>query len=475
MKNLILLIAAAVLAALMPSCIEDDFTTSANDTLAFSTDTLSLDTVFTGEATATKRFLVYNRHKKQLNISHISVGETSQGAEFYINVDGRTGTEFSNVEVRGEDSIFILVKARVDETEENLPFDIWGNLNFTTNGVTQTVKLHAAGQNAVKVSDLRITQDTELSSVKPYRVMDSLVVESGATLRIPAGTTLYFHDKSKLLVRGSLIVDGEQENPVRFYADRLDKVAGSIPFQLMSGQWDGVRFEKDSYDNEIAYLEMQGSASGITVDSCGVTDRRTLHLFNSVLHNSSSSVLRVAHARVDAEGCEFSDAADGVVDLTGGRYSMNNCTFANYYLFSAISSPILTLNYLMPKDAIDGLPLMEADFNNCVVYGNAGDISVGDLSGSSVHLRNCLLKSSGADDDNFINCVWGGDPKFYTVREDYIFDYRLRNESDAIGRGDAALCPAAAMTDRYGNNRLASGTLDLGAYVWIESKEEDTK
>ena len=90
-----------------------------------------------------------------------------------------------------------------------------------------------------------------------------------------------------------------------------------------------------------------------------------------------------------------------------------------------------------------------------------------------MYLRNCLLRSKGNDDDNFINCVWGGDPKFYTVRKDYIFDYRLKNESDAIGKGDMMLCPDAARFDMLGNDRFASGSLDLGAYVWIEQKEEE--
>ena len=134
---------------------------------------------------------------------------------------------------------------------------------------------------------------------------------------------------------------------------------------------------------------------------------------------------------------------------------------------------MLTLNYVLPKDKSYDNPLMDAEFNNCVVYGNASDISEGDLKGSAVYLRNCLLRSKGNDDDNFINCVWGGDPKFYTVRKDYIFDYRLKNESDATGKGDMTLCPDAARFDMLGNDRFASGSLDLGAYVWIEQKEEE--
>ena len=129
----------------------------------------------------------------------------------------------------------------------------------------------------------------------------------------------------------------------------------------------------------------------------------------------------------------------------------------------------------MPDDKIYLNPLMEADFNNCVVYGNSSDISHGDLLGSKVRLRNCLLRSRGEDDANFINCVWGEDPLYYTVREDYIFDYRLRNESPAIGKGSIGLMPESARYDFYGNDRKSATGLDLGAYVWIEKKEEEKK
>ncbi|MCI6856852.1 MAG: hypothetical protein MR865_05430 [Bacteroidales bacterium] len=472
MRNLIIICISMLLVG-VSSCIEDDFATGSSDLPEFSVDTLSFDTVFTGEVTATKRFLVYNRHKKQLNIERISFAGAPEGAKFYMNVDGRSGEEFSNVEVRGEDSIYVFVEARVDVNSSTTPFDVFDYLRFVTNGVEQTVVVRAAGQNANTVRNLHITENTTLSDPRPYRVMDSLVVEEGATLTIPAGKTIYFHDKALLKIRGTLIADGTTGSDVVLRGDRLDKVAGSIPFDLMSGQWGGVVIERGSFDNTLRHVYMQGSSMGVVVDSCGVTDRRKLYLYNSVLHNSSGSLLTAAHSWIDADGCEFSDCRYGVVDLTGGRYTFNNCTFANYYLFDAIMSPILTLWYVLPADKTYDNPLMQAEFNNCIVYGNCSDINEGDLTGSDVTLHNCLLRAEGTNDANFIDCLWGKDPCFYTVREDYYFDYRLRNESEAIGVGSAERVPQAARTDYYGNERLQERGVDIGAYVWIEQKEEE--
>ena len=71
MKHLVLifLLLAALSGGLLTSCIEDDFSSSPNDVLTFSTDTVRFDTVFTDIGTSTRIFKVYNRSKKSLNIS----------------------------------------------------------------------------------------------------------------------------------------------------------------------------------------------------------------------------------------------------------------------------------------------------------------------------------------------------------------------------------------------------------------------
>ena len=114
-------------------------------------------------------------------------------------------------------------------------------------------------------------------------------------------------------------------------------------YDIMSGQWGGIRFTATSTGNEMRYVNMRGSSSGVVIDSAGV-EQRKLYLFNSVLHNSSSSVLAASHAWVEAAGCEFSDAAAAVVSLAGGRVQFAQCTFANYYLFDVITGSILSLS-----------------------------------------------------------------------------------------------------------------------------------
>lgn len=470
--HIIIISAIALLSIVNTACIEDGFTTSSSDILAFSTDTLAFDTIFTEVGTATRKVTIYNRHSKMLNITSIRLkGESN--AKFYINVDGLKGDEFNNIEIRGKDSIFVFVEAYIDPANQNNPLEIKDKIEFLTNGVTQDIVITAWGQDVKRERKTVISQNTTFTAEKPYLIFDTLTVEKDVTLTLEPGTTLYFHDKAAMKIDGKLIAKGTQENPINMRGDRLDKVVGGISYDIMSGQWGGVTFTADSYENEMQYVLMRGSTTGVTVDSCNI-ERRSLYLFNSVLHNSSNSVLISKHAWVDAEGTEFSDAKNSVVDLTGGKSTFIHCTIANYYLFSAISGALLAVNYIMP-DEIKEVPLMDATFDNCILYGNTADISVGNLTGSKVFLRSCLLKSNGSNDDNFINCIWKADPLYYTIREEYIFDYRIRNKSGAIAQGDRTLCPENLRLDRYGVDRLSRDGVDIGAYTWVPTEEDEEK
>ena len=78
--------------ALFSSCIEDGFTTSPSDQLAFNMDTVAFDTVITLQGTATKQMVVYNHSPKQINISSIKVAGLSTKGHFHLNVDGIRGS-----------------------------------------------------------------------------------------------------------------------------------------------------------------------------------------------------------------------------------------------------------------------------------------------------------------------------------------------------------------------------------------------
>lgn len=444
-----------LLCTVMSGCIEDGFTSNPNDQPEYSVDTLRFGTVFTAEGTPTHSFKVYNRHDKGLVLSEISFRSESCADMFRLNVDGFSGKSFSNVEIRANDSIFILVEATLPESGVPAPVEVEAPLDFTVNGQVSTVVLHAVGQDVERLKGEVVASSRQFSSDKPYQIFDSLVVAEGATLTIPAGCSLYFHSGAELRVRGSLKVDGSAEAPVDFSGDRFGQVVGRIPYEIMSDQWGGVRFYGTSRANRISYASVRNTSFGVWIDSVGPeVGEPVLTLVNSRLRNSATSVLTAVYAPVEAVGCEFAEAPQGVVVLYRGRHSFNHCTFSNNYLFSAISGAMLEMGG-------EGLGV---DVSNSIIYGLGPQILPSDITDMDVRIRHTLLKPSGSDDDNFIDCLWDADPLFRTVRSEYYFDYRLQEESPAIGMADASLTDSRTLTDFYGNLRGASP--DLGAYVY---------
>lgn len=454
-----------VVAVAMVACIDDSFTNSPSDQPRFSVDTLDMGVIFTEQLTTTHRFTVANPSPKSISISKI--GLSGEGARYFrLNVDGFSGREFNNVEIRGKDSIFVFVEATLPAANSDLPVEITAFVDFLTNGVTQSVVLSANGQDVVRLKGCVIDNDTRFDSAKPYQIFDSLVVAPGATLTFAPGTRLLFHDDSWLAIDGNLICEGTPERPVVLAGDRTGNVVSDISFDLMSRQWQGVFFGPGSH-SDLTNTEIKNTTYGVVIDGeYAAPGETSLTLTNCRFHNSGTTALAAVHADIDAAGCEFAEGGAGLVTLIGGKHSFNHCTFANNYLFAAISGPALAFGHTgLENDEDSDKPYISAVIDNSIVYGLGADLSHGDLSGTDIYLRNCLLKSNGSDDENFINCLWDKDPLYHTIRNEYLFDYRLKAESPAIEAADATLSSPRTLLDAYGMTR--GQRPDLGAYVYV--------
>ena len=273
----------------LTGCIDDDFTTSPSHVLAFSTDTVAFDTVFTTIGTSTRSFRIYNPNKKSLNISSIKLADAEHSG-FHINVDGMSGDYFTDVEIRGKDSLYVFVEANIDPTNEDNPIFIVDSIVFLTNGVQQDVKLTAYGQDVIIKRGETLTADTRLTADRPYLIYDSLVVAPGATLQLDPGARLHFHNRASLLVQGRLQAEGTQEAPIQIRGDRLDRLFADLPYDNLGGQWGGIRFYPESVGNKIAHAYVRGMSSGIVLDSCATEEMR-LEIANSRIRNSSGNLI----------------------------------------------------------------------------------------------------------------------------------------------------------------------------------------
>lgn len=480
MKNIFLPIMTilSLFGLIVSSCISDAISSSPSDTLTFSRDTVNFDTVFTDLGTPTARLIVSNRAKKGVNISSIRL--RNPNSNFSINVDGVSARDFSNVEIPARDSIYVFIECYIPSTSDMEPARVEDELEFVTNGVTQSVLLEAYGQNVARLKAVVIDSDTRLTSDRPYVVFDSLVVAKDAVLSIDPGVKMLFHDDAVMKVYGRLEAIGDPQNIIEMRGDRMDNVLPDVSYDIMAGQWQGIVFAPSSVENRMEYVDMRSTVFGVVAQSDPDVEpdysRSKILLRNSWLHNSQSTVLASDFCRIDAYGVCFSEAAEAVVWLQGGEHRFIQCTFANNYLFSAITMPIISLFHLMPNQLYDDpRPLMEASFENSIIYGIAADINEGNLDETEVFLRNVSLKSAGTDDDHFIDCLWETDPMFLTIRPKYYFNYHVAEDSPVIGKGNPAFISPESLYDIDGYDRLSSGAPTLGAYAHPEMVTDTDK
>lgn len=450
------------MAVVCTGCIEDGISTSPSDQPAFSVDTLKFGVIYTDELSRTCRMVVYNRHNKGLNLQSVKMAGAN-AEHFRINVDGMSGRELSDIEIRAKDSVFVFVEATLPALDADAPVRVESELQFVVNGVTSRVIVTADGQDIYRLNGVVVEHDMSLSSARPYRVTDSLVVAPGASLTLEPGVKLMFHDKAYMSVGGTLRSMGTPEKPVRLTGDRAGDVITGVSFDIMSRQWDCVDFLPSSHDNYLQYTEISNTAYGVAVYGDGSDlDEPKLTLANCRLRNSGECVLLAFNASIDARGCEFAEAASGLVYLLGGNHRFDLCTVSNHYLFASAGGAAWT--FVDPDDTVDwaGAPPVKALITNSITYGIGDDVSPTDLKDRQIVFNRCLFKSKGTDDDNFIECLWASDPLFYTEREKYLFDYRLRPDSPAIGAARPTLSDRPLATDFYGTPRAS----DLGAYAF---------
>ncbi len=467
-------IVALFIALFAAACIDDDFSTNPSHLLTLSVDTIQFDTVFTTIGTATQQAKVYNKNSQGLLLTSVTLGGGAD-SPFLINVDGRSGSSFSNLEIAANDSMYLFIAANIDPLDEDNPILVYDSIVFNTAYNQQVMHLVAYGQDVVILRNYEVASDTTFTANRPYLVYDTLTVAANTTLTLEAGSTMYFHDQGTMQVKGTLLANGTLEGKIAFRGDRLDNLFDNLPYDYLAGQWDGIRFYDSSFGNLLSHTYMRGSTNGITIDSTYYTPTK-LTIANSIIHNASNNLVTSINASLDIYNSQLSNAGGAVLLLIGGTATIVHCTIANYYSFDYISSPMLMMqNYL--SDLSTGVTTyypMSVALYNTIIYGTPTDVQLNNYEDGSVqfdHLfDHCLLKSEGEDDEQFISTLWASDPQFRTTGEEYIFDYRLDSLSVARGAGNAEVAQIAPFdVDMLGNSRTLNEQPDLGAYQWVEA------
>ena len=100
----------------------------------------------------------------------------------------------------------------------------------------------------------------------------------------------------------------------------------------------------------------------------------------------------------------------------GGKYNFTHCTIANYWNNSFRQFPAVLLNDFTQIDetTIGTNPLIEANFNNCIIYGNDNPEFILDQQGDdfSFKFTNCLIRFDNSNLEGTTNYIFS-DMTFY--------------------------------------------------------------
>lgn len=481
---------AAAICALAACDNYDTFTTDRSATLSFSADTIRFDTLLTTIPSSTQTLTIYNHGDKGLRIKTVAL-EGGPASPFRINVDGqdmsRTNTaSLSDFEVRRRDSIVVRAEVTLPTNDSDTPRRVDDALVLTLeSGVRQRVPLRVVGQDAYFLKAKTITADTTFSATRPVVIYDSLVVAPSATLTIPAGTRLLFHDGAALRVRGRLSVRGTLSAPVIFRTDRTDHIFDYLPYDRLPGRWEGVYIAPESVGNEIEYLDLHGANYGICLDSTMVDDSKLL-LLNSRIHNLAGHGLDIKGCHVEVANTEISNTLGHCVWLRGGTSLFIHCTIAQFYPLSASRGDALNITNF--HDNIY-YPLHAATFGNCVITGYADDVIMGSWAPEDMLpegtpqeanflFHNCFLATISEDSPAFENIVYDIQSDNTPSKSDlprhednfilmdthaFLYDFTPVAKSPIRSTADPAIS-ALYPLDRQGRSRTADGAPDAGCY-----------
>ena len=446
--------------ASLSGCKKDDYNTSPDLRLSFSTDSVKFDTVFTTVGSATQALKVYNNDDSFVNISRVKLLNDPNNS-YRINVDGVPGTNLENIEIGPNDSIYIFIEVTVDPNLNELYPFVEGKIQFDVNGNSQSVDLVAWGWDAIfyvpdvfptnGLPDYTIISDDPNATVtwtaeKPVVVYGYLVVDSLQSLVIEPGTEIFFHQGAGLWVYryGNIKAQGTPELPIVFQGDRLESF-----YEEQPGQWDRIWINEGDDDNIFENVLIKNNFIGIQCEISPFSPSpatevasNNLRMKNVVIRNNSIAGILSRNYNVIGSNVLMSAGGQYLLAGTGGgSYNFTNCTFANNWRFSTRQTPAVFLTNVIAVSSteIAVLPIQQSRFKNCIIYGNGINEFGLDFEENAIDLefQNCIIRAEEEVIEPILEYLVdaifvGQEPGFVDFSEG---NFQLIPDAFAIGKG----------------------------------------
>lgn len=438
------------------SCNRDDINfESPTQLLRFSADTVFCDTVYNQVRSETYAVKIYNNEDKDVMIPKISLG--SGNASLYrINVDGKAGTDFTNVPLRKNDSLYIFVEiAPVANAPQAIAED---QINVETPAGKQHVTLFSVVQDAEfyiesKTNPNILTNNTNWTNEKAKIIFGNLTLDAGKKLDIQKGTKVYFFKNSALKIgkNAELNIKGELNNEVIFRGDRSETKYDTIP-----KNWQGISFDVGA-KLEMNYARVFGGTRGLQMIET------TAAIKNSIIHTHQEYGIYAVKSNITASNLVMNNCGEADLGIfKGGTYNITHSTLANYWDFNTAlpSIGIYATNEYQNNATLENGPLT-LNVKNSIIYGSAENmVELKPISGQTftTDFSYNLLKYGSKANYAAPNSIKNQDPKFQNYFTQKL-NLRVKADSPAKGKG---VYLSSFPTDIAGVTRTNPPT--IGAY-----------
>lgn len=439
------------------SCNRDDISfEDPSQLLRFSADTVFCDTVYNQVRSETYAVKIYNNEDKDVMIPKISLA-SGDASLYRINVDGKAGTNFTNIPLRKKDSLYIFVEiAPIANAPQAIAED---QINVETAAGKQHVTLFSVVQDAEfyiesKTNPNILTANTNWSNEKAKIIFGNLTLADGKKLDIQKGTKVFFFKNSALKIgkNAELNVKGELNNDVVFRGDRSETKYDTIP-----KNWQGISFDTGA-KLDMNYARVFGGTRGLEMNET------TAIIKNSIIHTHQEYGIYAVKSNITASNLVMNNCGEADLGIfKGGTYNITHSTLANYWNFNAAlpALAVYATNEYQNGTTIENGPLT-LNIRNTIAYGNEDNLIVlkqtqGQIL-TTIFQNNLLKYGANAGFTPDASNIKNEDPKF----ENYFtqkLNLRVQSNSPAKGKG---FYTAAFPTDIAGTARTNPPT--IGAY-----------
>ena len=407
-----------------------------------------------------RAFTIINENNQKLRLSSVKL-MGGAASVYKMNVDGTPGTQFNNLEIEANDSVYVFAQVNVNPSAANLPFILRDSIEITYNGNKKLVQLEAWGQNAHFFRDKVVAANETWNNDLPYVILGSLLVNVNQTLTINKGCRIYVHADAPVVVNGTLQVNGLKDTADRVYfrGDRLDE-----PYKDYPASWPGIFFQASSKDNVFTYAVIKNAYQAIGLQDPSPNANPKLILNECVIDNAYDAGIISLNSSVRARNCLISNCGKNLLLAKGGDYQFTHCTVVTYAnRFIDHKDPVLTLT----NSANNITANLTATFRNCIFWGENGlvnDEVVVLKNGTTtfnVNFDYGLWKVQTTPANTTSNQMLNNQsPQFDSINTSRnYYDFRLKAGSPAINKG----VNAGIIIDLAGKPRPI-GLPDLGSF-----------